>query len=191
MAEEKEKKEALAERENEEQASGEEASETGPKGDKQEVSPENEISPAPTGSKKWILLSVLGLILAISGLGIKFAPDFLNKKQDSMIPLIDINEDNLSEEVLSPFFIPPSTEFSRGAIRIDLSVIWDGLASIRFNKQELKIRGLLLSYITKLSEETKDLNSKSSFLEEEMSRLFRESLGVRDLVIKIKEIRYL
>ena len=123
---------------------------------------------------------------------IHIAPEFLNTEQDKEILLqpIDINEDNLSEEILSPFFIPPSDELSRGAIRIDFCVIWNVLASIRFSKKELRIRNDTINFITDLADETDDLNESIPILEQKMSMIFRNALGVRDLVIKIKEIRY-
>ena len=149
-------------------------------------------------SRKWILLSVLGLFLAMAGIGVTFfAPDLLRRKEDAKqetklnFPLAKINEDNLKEEGLSPFFIPPSTIPSRDAIRIDLSVIWDGLSSIRYKKKELRIRNDIFKYIIKVAEETDELNSRIPVMEEEIGKLLQESLGTGDLVIRIKEIKYL
>ena len=154
--------------------------------------PKKETANSYDGSKKWILFLSAALILALSGLGIKLAPDFLHMKRSAgeFISPSNMNKDNLREQNLSPFFIPPSAESSRGAVRIDLSVIWDGLASIRFNKKESLIRDKLYRYISETAERTEDLNTNTSSLEEGVSRILSESLGVRDLVIKIREIKY-
>ena len=168
-------------------AVGEQAEETGGAPGKEKIDPPSK------GSKKWIVLSIPLLILVISGITIKFYPGFLNKGQDKDLftRSVDINNDNLNEEILSPFFIPPSDERSRGAVRIDFSVIWDGLASIRFSKRELRIRSDLSKFITDFADKTDDLNENIPLLEQEMTSFFRNALGVRDLAIKIKEIRYI
>ena len=149
-------------------------------------------------SRKWILLSLLGLILVMAGIGVTFfAPDLRSHKKDVKqetkinLPFMGIKEDNLSEEVLPPFFIPPSTMPKRGAIRIDLSVIWDGLSSIRYRKKELEIRNDIFKYIIKVAGETDELNSRIPSMEEEIARLLQESLDTGDLAIKIREIKYL
>lgn len=138
---------------------------------------------------KWIFI-VLVIILAISGLGIKYAPEhfsFLNINKFKT-PEIRIDEDNLSEEILSPFFVPPGPE--RNTIRIDLSIIWDGLASIRFKKKELILRNMMSEKFNDIAEQNQDLNEKIPYLEKEVSSMLRHSLGVQNLAIKIKEIRY-
>lgn len=193
MAEESEEKELLAEGEAEEESSegedvkGEEAEEG------QKIPDRKTIPHAIEGSRKWFFLSIPLLVLIMLGVAVKFFPDILNmvKERELFIEPIDINNDNLSEEILSPFFIPPSDKSSRSAVRIDFSVIWDGLASVRFNKKELRIRNDLSKFITDYANRTDDLNDNISYLEQEMSVFFRKALGVRDLAVKIKEIRYL
>jgi len=96
----------------------------------------------------------------------------------------------LSEKILAPFFIPAPVDSSRNVARIDLSVVWDGLAAVRFKTKELQIRDHLYQYALDLAKESEDLNNKLSFLEAGMSRIFRESLGVKNLVVKIREINY-
>ncbi len=143
-----------------------------------------------SGNKKWIFLIILGILLAISGLGIKYAPNrlpFLTNKKFNNTE-INIDEDNLSEEILSPFFIPPGP--SDNTIRIDLSIVWDGLASVRFKKKELGIRKMMYDKFYNMAEQNQDLNEKIPYLENEVSSMLRSTLGVQNLVVKIKEIRY-
>ncbi|MBW2609906.1 MAG: hypothetical protein JRC68_06145 [Deltaproteobacteria bacterium] len=141
---------------------------------------------------KLILISVLVSILIITGLWLKFGPDLLKSlgKDRDLASLTDIVEGNLREEILAPFFIPTLSGASRGAARIDLSVVWERLAAVRFKKKELQIRDHLYRHALALAKETEDLNSKVSLLEAGMSRIFRESLGVKNLVVRIKEIHY-
>ena len=105
------------------------------------------------------------------------------------LPPVDLTGDNLKEESLSPFFIPPSSDLSRQAVRIDLTVIWDGLASVRFKSNELRVRAETYEYLKGFAEKTTDLSSQKSVMEEEMGAIFRKSLGVNNLAIKIKELK--
>lgn len=143
-----------------------------------------------SGKLKWFLVIFVLLILAISGLGIKFAPEHFNFliKKDFQPLETGIDEDNLSEEILSPFIIPPGS--ARDAVRIDLSIVWDGLASIRFKKKELGLRQMMYERFYKIAEESNDLSENIPFIENEISILLRKSIGVQNLIIKIKEIRH-
>lgn len=141
--------------------------------------------------KKWKLFIILGIILATSVLGITFAPNLLKKNDRDNLVNVNIDDDNLSEKDLSPFFFPSQEGNSSGTIRMDLSVIWDGLAEIRFEKKELQIRSGLYGQLLDIVRENDDLNSMIPFLENKIGAVFRESLDVRDLAIKIKEIRYI
>ena len=141
-----------------------------------------------SGKKIWIFIIPV-LILAIPGLAIKYAPEhfsFLMKK-DFQTPEVSIDEDNLSEEVLSPFFIPPGAD---DAIRIDLSIVWDGLAAIRYRKRELYLRSKMYDKFYEVASQNPDMNTKIPDMENEVSSMLRSSLGVRNLAVKIKEIRY-
>jgi hypothetical protein len=161
-------------------------------GDSRESSKKKKRKKSRFGLKKWILLTCFILILMFAGFYFIFLPgSSFNPRHDVKVDLfLDPKNDNLKEEMLSPFFIPPSSPTSRGAIRIDLSVVWNGLASIRFKKKELQIRGDLYAYMTKLAEDNTDLNPMIPFMEEKIGKIFRDSLGVRDLAIRIKEIKY-
>ncbi|MBW1765903.1 MAG: Got1/Sft2-like family vesicle transport protein [Deltaproteobacteria bacterium] len=125
---------------------------------------------------KWSFLLALGSFFILIGLGITIGPKWLNdhKKRHPVFKSGGTFQDNLQEEGLSPFFIPLPPGSPKRVVVIDFSVIWDGLASVRFKKKELKIR-----------------EQKAALLETEMSRIFRESLGIESLEIKIKQINYL
>lgn len=153
--------------------------------------PENAKPQGRSLIKKWTLLMIAGTILAVSGLGIKFGPGLLKMSDSEILVNVDINDADLSEEALSPFFIPPGRGNPEGAIRIDLSVVWDGLASVRYRKRELQVRSVLYSQLAKIAEENDDLSSRVSFLENRISSVFRESLGAGTIVVKVKEIRYI
>ena len=161
---------------------------------KETASVEQEQKPATTkkssGSKKWIFIIILGMILGISGFGILFKPEqfqFLMKKSFKTHE-VKIDDNNLSEEILSPFFIPPGS--SDDTIRIDLSIIWDGLASVRFRKRELSIRSMMYDKFNEIAGQYQDMNEKIPYIEDEVSSMLQNSLGVQNLKVKIKEIRY-
>lgn len=145
------------------------------------------------GHHKGLLLSALSFILITTVLVLKFVPGLLLDRQGEKATVMSstkIDEDNLSEEMLLPFFIPHHIGLSKGAARIDLSVIWDGLASVRFKKKELQIRDNLYGYIVDFSKKNGDLSIKTSLMENEMSEMLRKFLGGGNLVVKIKEINY-
>lgn len=143
-----------------------------------------------SGKKKWIFIILLGILLGISGLGLVFKPDKFSLffKKDFKQTGFSINEDNLSEENISPFFIPPGP--NNKTIRIDLTMVWDGLASIRFRKRELALRSMMYEKFYETARQNTNLNEQISYLENEVSSMLRKSLGVQNLVVRIKEIRY-
>jgi hypothetical protein len=143
--------------------------------------------------RKWWIPGLIFLILAAAGITVFFRPDLLSliKGKRSVDYSIDLTNDNLQEEGLSPFFIPPSADLSRGAARIDLTVIWDGVASVRYKNNELRVRAEVYDYLMAFAEKSEDLNSQKTVMEEGMSGIFRKSLGTKDLAIKIKELKFI
>ena len=141
--------------------------------------------------RKWILLPLSGLILIslgwviVNGYG---RPG--GKEKTSSSHLFDsVNSDNLYEEVLRPFFIPLPSEAPNRLVLVNFSVIWDGVASVRFKKRELQIREVLYEHLVKLAQKKKDLQEKRPYLESEIKRIFQEALGREGLDVKIKGIR--
>lgn len=143
---------------------------------------------------KWILLAVLGLgfVFIIIGLSLKIGPKWLNRQGNNPFGTAskEIVEDNLQQEMFSPFFIPLPPSSSKEVVRIDLTVVCDGLAEVRLKKNELQIRHTLYQHILDLVKEHEDLDKKVSFLEIELGGIVKASLGVNELEVKIKEINY-
>lgn len=136
--------------------------------------------------KKWLLIGVPVLILFTGG---SIAFFNLTGVKKHTLPQVDLTGDNLKEESLSPFFIPPSQDLSRGAVRVDFTVIWDGLAAVRYKSGELRVRAEAYDYLKGFSEKTADLTSEKAAMEEEMGAIFRKTLGVANLAIRIKELK--
>jgi len=165
-----------------------------PEADDQESSSEKQPEKKREKSRKtWVFFLIAVIIINISVLGIIFASEYFTEKKKGsfVVSESDIDNDNLTEETLSPFFIPSVEGSSKGAIRIDLSAIWDRLSSIRYQKRKLILRNKIYDYINELAKEKEDLNEQLPYLENELGIMFRKSLGVQNLVIRIKEIRYI
>lgn len=145
------------------------------------------------GGRKWALICFLGCMIAVSGVwGFGHGREWMewSKKEVPEIGLKGKAGDNLWEEKLSPFFIPLPPNGSCRALVIDLSVIWDGVASFRFRKMELRIRNRLYDFTVNLAKR-KDLKENAPLLETEMGRILKESLSTEELAIKIREIKAL
>jgi|GEM_PF-2149612 len=142
---------------------------------------------------RWWIPGIAILILAAAGTALFLKPDLLRliKGKRTVDYSIDLTNDNLQEEGLLPFFIPPSSDLSRGAVRVDLTVIWDGVASVRYKNNELRVRAEVYDYLTALAGKSEDLNSQKTVMEEGMGGIFRKSLGAKDLAIKIKELKFI
>jgi hypothetical protein len=143
--------------------------------------------------KKWWLPGILVFILFAGGAVALIKPDLMNMiiRTKHALPAIDLTNDNLQEESLLPFFIPPSSDLSRGAVRVDLTVIWEGLASVRYKSGELRIRAEVYEYLLEVAGKSEDLNAQKAVMEEEMSGIFKKALGVKDLAIRIKELKFI
>ena len=141
--------------------------------------------------RKWVLFPLSGLILLSLGLVIVngYGRPGGKEKTSSSHPLDSVNPDNLYEEALSPFFIPLPSEAPNRLVVFNLSVIWDGVASVRFKKRELQIREYLYEHLVKLARKKEDLQEKRQYLESEIGRIFQEALGRTGLEVKIKGIK--
>jgi len=139
-------------------------------------------------------LWIPGLLIFIffaAGTAVFLKPDLFDSIKGKEKPdySIDLSNDNLQEEDLSPFFIPSPDGSSRGAVRVDLSVIWDGVASVRYKANELKVRAEVYDYLVGVDGEITDTDELKKMIEEGMTDIFRKSLAIKDLAIRIKELR--
>jgi hypothetical protein len=143
--------------------------------------------------KKPIIIVLLGVVSLAVGLsrtlglngvpGLGLRPPMSNSSGEV--------RDHYVEEALSPFFVPlPATSSERVAI-IDFTVIWDGLASVRFKRKELQIRDSLYRHLLERATKGEDLQAKAPILEAEMSRTFQESMGSKEVEIRIKRVKVL
>lgn len=141
--------------------------------------------------RRWITGGVLAILFAGLGLGITQGYKWIPNIGHKIAPLSSekIAKQDFYEEKLPPLFIPLQPDAANQAVMIDFSVIWDGLASFRYKSMELQIRNRLYRYMVGLSEKKQDFREKASFIEAQLSKIFRESLGMEDLAIKVKEIR--
>jgi hypothetical protein len=144
-------------------------------------------------SKRWVWIGSLSVMILLLLCGVWFAKDHWIKwgeKIDfSRQPKRKLNQDRSIEEKLNPFFIPVSVGERQGVAVIDFSVIWDGLASVRYKKMELEIRDALFEHVKSLAEKDENFKDQALFLEEDMGRILRRALGVEDLKVKIKDIK--
>jgi hypothetical protein len=145
------------------------------------------------GRRRWIWISSLGLIMVCWGLvvGVHQGRQWMNRRGEGVFKTLIAAQvqKGLNEERLPPFFVPLPPEASSRAVRIDFTVIWDGVTSFRFKKMELQVRDRLYGFMVDLAQNRKDLKEKGPLLETEMGRILRESLGTEELAIRIKEIK--
>jgi len=141
---------------------------------------------------KWILISCLAVLLIAPGV-LLISPKWpsRDKKEQTVKFSEKVKKDNLSEETISPFFIPLPAGSPNVIIRIDCSLIWDGLAAVRFKNNKLRVRDRLYRYLVGLAGQGGNLQKKINPLENEMSRIIGESLGMQGLIVKIKKLKYL
>lgn len=141
--------------------------------------------------RKWLKGAVVGLLIFGMGLGItqgkKLIPASLMNPPDLLSD--KGHKQDYYEEKLPSFFIPLPPEGENQAVMIRFSVIWNGLTSFRYRSLELRIRNRIYGHIKGVAREQNNLQEKTSLLESEMSNIFRESLGLEDLAVKIKEIK--
>ncbi len=143
-----------------------------------------------SGKIIWIIIIGIVVVLGASGTLYLFMPERFTSlfKKEFKGPAI-ISEDNLTEENISPFFVPPGDN-DKKTIRIDLTMVWDGIASLKYKNNELNARNMMSEQFHKLAKQHQDLNVIKSDMENEIGSMLRTTLGVQNLVIRIKEIRY-
>jgi hypothetical protein len=167
--------------------------EEGEKGEKAGDDKKPQPQKKKSGKIKWIIISVIvviGVIAVASGIGYVFMPERFHNlfKKEFKGPEI-ILEDNLTEANISPFFVPPG-QTEKKTIRIDLTIVWDGIASLKYKNNELNARNMMSERFNKFAGAHQDLNVIKSDMENEIGSMLRTTLGVQNLLIRIKEIRY-
>ncbi|MFH1491610.1 MAG: hypothetical protein ABII06_22090 [Pseudomonadota bacterium] len=140
---------------------------------------------------KWIWVSLSGLVILGLGFALisRHAWTAPKEKEGPGLSQNKAVPENFYEETLSPFFIPLHPESPKGLMMVDFSMIWDGVAAIRFKQKELQIRETVYAHLVKLAAKKKDISERTSYLESEMKKIFRETMGRDDLEVKIKEIK--
>jgi hypothetical protein len=138
------------------------------------------------------VLTILFTMVALAAMGVTMGPEWLKKeKRDISGPIRSTStSDNLMEESLSPFFIPLSEYENRIMVRIDLTAVWPALASVKYRKQELRIRDQIFKHIVSLARQKKDLTDGSELIEDNLGRILQKSLGIYNLKVRVKEINY-
>lgn len=140
---------------------------------------------------KLAILSI-SCTLIVLGAGGYLARDYLLKKKiaDEIAKVMEKSRElGLEEESLNPLYIPLPSDSRDRLLMVKFSVIWDRLSSIRFKKDELKIRNYLYKQVRLAAEERKNVEEKTAFLETVMSVVLRKSLGREELIVKIDELK--
>lgn len=152
---------------------------------------EKAAGPRPSLIRRLWVPGLLIFVFIVAGTAVFIKPDLLDAIKGKKKPdySIDLSNDNLQENDLSPFFIPAPDGSSRGAVRIDLSVIWDGVASVRYKANELRVRAEVYDYLVDIDGGITDPDELKTVMEEGMTGIFRTSLGTKDLAVRIKELK--
>ncbi|MBN1627585.1 MAG: hypothetical protein JW944_13760 [Deltaproteobacteria bacterium] len=187
-------KEEIADEKEDSTDSSEEETGQDTSNESQEDVSEPEEKPAAPGTsliRRWWIPGLLIFIFIAAGTAAILKPDLLDAIKGEKKPdySIDLSNNNLQEDDLSPFFIPAQEGSSRGAVRVDLSVIWDGVASVRYKTNELKVRAAVYEYLTDIDRSIADTEDLKMIIEYGINNIFRESLGAKDLAVRIKEIK--
>lgn len=140
--------------------------------------------------KKRLILSVTVLVLAVVVVSAFFlfrlpffGEAFPTASEDLVVP------DDFHEQKLAPFFIPLS-EGGAGKMAVVAPVaLWDELTSLRFQRKEHQIRNRLYEFLVHFEEGGGNLEKKISTLQSRMSNIVRESLGIEDLTIRVREVK--
>jgi hypothetical protein len=147
----------------------------------------------PKLSRRLLWISGLCAVVLIVLGGVWFTKDHWIRWGESIdlagAPQRKLNQDRSIEEKLEPLFIPITSQEQQGITMIDFSVVWDGLASVRYKKMELEIRDAIFEHVKSLAQKDENLKDQAPFLEEDLGRIFRRALGVEDLKVKIKIIK--
>ena len=162
-------------------------------------STEKEPRSGASGKKRtarfWISLAILFILTTVAlGLGLKMGLNLLDRQEDRLIPEAQAEKKvnhTLFEESISPFFIPLPEGSPKVVLKIDLSIIWDGITSVRFKRKKLQVRDRVYRHMVDLATKHEDLDENSTLLETEIGDIVRKSLGIGDLEVRITKVLYL
>lgn len=160
--------------------------------DKKEGSNQSLIPSALAGifRRKRLILSLVVLVMAVGFVSALLLPriSFFGKGSPAATEDLVVSDD-FREEKLAPFFIPLSAGVSGRMAVVDAVALWDDLTSLRFQQKEHRIRNRLYQFLLRFEEGGVNLQEKVSSLQLQMSGIVRESLGIEDLTIRVREIK--
>jgi len=139
---------------------------------------------------KWIGLLIMLLLGALIAIGITVNSKYLEKEKPPTPISRTMSFDSLKEESLSPFFIPLTSDKNIRMVRVDLSVIWSALASVKYKKNELQIRDQMFSHLRLFTRDNGDSNNGDDLLENNLKEILQKSLGIYNLEVRVREINY-
>ena len=107
------------------------------------------------------------------------------------IPMLSDNEnDNLTEDVIDPFYIPTPDSSDHALVKLNMSVIWDGLAQVRYRSREVELRGTIYRMLTDMASDPGGQAMKQEVVERELTMKLRATLSVQNLQVKVKDILF-
>lgn len=142
--------------------------------------------------RKWIGIFVMLPLGALIAIGITLNSRYFETVKEKpptpsrrAVPL-----DSLNEESLSPFFIPLTVDKNGRMVRVDLSVIWYALASVKYKKNRLQIRDQMFNHLKLFFRDNRDSNNGPELLENNLKEILQNVLGIYNLEVKVREINY-
>jgi hypothetical protein len=141
--------------------------------------------------RKWVILIILlSIIGGIVGIGYRFGPEYVpGWPKKSAVVFTGEDQVDMREEPMAPFFIPLPPGSFKEVVRVDFSIISDGLASLQYFEKEVQARDRLYKYLADKAKKDPNLNTQLSLLETEMAGILRDLLGVNSVLIRVKEVK--
>ena len=139
--------------------------------------------------KRRLVISLIIIVMVLGSASALLWPRFSFILKGSPFATEDlVVPDGFREEKLAPFIVPLSAGGAGKLAVVNIVALWDDLTSLRFQKNEYQIRNRLYQFLVHFEERGVDLQKKVSSLQLEMSGIVRESLGIEDLTIRVREI---
>jgi hypothetical protein len=140
--------------------------------------------------KRRLVISLIIIVMALGSASALLWPriSFILKGSSSATEDLVV-PDGFREEKLAPFIVPLSAGGAGKLAVVNIVALWDDLTSLRFQKNEYQIRNRIYEFLVHFEERGVNLQKKVSSLQLEMSGILRESLGIEDLTIRVREIK--